>query len=87
MAKKPKKTETQKSSSLVPEPKVKEIETEVDVLMLRLFCADCNVQMEPLATVKLSQPPMYTYQCPVCKHRQVSRNAYPMVVYKEKQSE
>lgn len=63
---------------------VKEIANEVDVLVVRLYCAKDNVQMEPVGKVLPLARPMYTYQCPKCKHKQVSHNEYPMLIYREK---
>lgn len=61
-----------------------EVEKAVDVKILRLLCATDGVEMELLNVVNLTQPPLYNYQCPVCKHKEVARNQYPLVVYKEK---
>jgi hypothetical protein len=79
MAKKPKQPKT-----LTPEPKVKEIANEVDVIVVRLYCSTDGTQMELVGKPIMMNPPMFSYQCPKCKYKQISHNEYPMLVYKEK---
>jgi len=78
---------TKKNNPPPPEIKVKEVANPVDVVVVRLYCSTDNIQMEQVGKILPLAVPMYTYQCPKCKHKQVSHNEYPMLVYKEKNND
>lgn len=79
-----KKTTNRSEKSAELSPKVKEIQREVNVALIRLYCAEDGTEMVEVGPTIPLNPPMHSYQCPKCKNKQISHNVYPMLAYKEK---
>ena len=53
---------------------------KVEVFMERMFCMDCNIEMDNISQYTKTY---YTYECSMCKKKQTSLEIYPKVVYRE----
>ena len=45
----------------------------------RVYCDDCNIELESNNEVLCSYPPQYPYHCPKCNKRYTFWKSYPWV--------
>lgn len=59
------------------------IKKEAKIYISRLYCDDCNVEMNSSNIVMMSNPPQFTYTCPKCGKKLVLNEQFPKQELKE----
>lgn len=67
--------------------KTEERTLDATVHVIRLHCLKDDTALEFTGKTVPVNPPKYEYQCPVCKHKELSVIQYPQIVYKERRNE
>lgn len=47
--------------------------------IVRLYCDECDIEMEQKPVVLATNPPMYQYTCPICCDAKATTTQYPFI--------
>ena len=55
----------------------------VQPVIKKLYCKDCDTEMESTGQISPVSPPVYNYKCPKCKLKHSSSSSYPTISFEE----
>lgn len=54
---------------------------KVDTVITRLYCDTCNIEMIKEGVIFGVEPQQFSYQCPICKKKEINMEQHPRVDY------